>query len=867
MAKKEAVFSLKVDTGNSVKDVQNFDKAVNSLNKDLNSASKTAQSSAGLDAFSAKLDELDAKLASGTLTFREQTKVMKDYQTVASQAGAESPIGDRAIRSAAALKDELGDLQGRVKLLSSDYVKLDTAVAGIETGAAAYQGFISVTALLGTENEQLVQTMVQLQAVQGAVNSLQTVAKNLNRDELLGIQLKTAATKVYNMVVGESTGAMKGLRVAIAASGVGLLVIGIAALIQNFDKLKAMMSGTTAGQEALNATMEDYKSGATDAVKKTQEVKVSFDLARKGVISKEQALKTYNDALGDSFGKATNLNEAEALYNSKTDAYIKATSLRAQANAMLALAAEEQVKSLMASMEDQRTTSESIASSIGDGFAAIVDYSTAGITDLSSDMDKAQGKQYKAAQARQKKASEDKAKSIEKEAEQLLKQAANVEKANGITSEADQKLAADRKARADKSAADRKKRIEDELKAEQDRLKNILELRNQLILEIETAETAYFDSLLTQQQREEQAVTDKYYNLIEQAKQNNLDTTTLVLAQESELAAIRQKADEDRLAKLAETEQKKLSLLRAYQAIVLDEYQNELIAFEDQQTAQKKSLEEALSSNVITQDQYNAAIIKMAEQKAKKEKEINDKKNKAIADDDKSSLKDKLANMEKVLGYAQQALDQLNAMNDLAKVVGENRINEIKEQSSQELANLDAKQAEELNKEGLTANQKKAIEEKFAMQKYQVQLKAFNEEEKIKKQQFERDKKLKIASIAINTAAAIMKGIAEFGPPPSPLGIAAIATAGVLGLTQAAAVAAQNYQGGSAPSLPSTGGGTSMTGASASSFTTGANTNTQQTDLTNLAGQSSNMTQVVVLESDITNTQNKVKNIETLSSF
>jgi hypothetical protein len=848
MAKKEAVFSLKVDTGNSVKDVQNFDKAVNSLNKDLNSASKTAQSSAGLDAFSAKLDELDAKLASGTLTFREQTKVMKDYQTVASQAGAESPIGDRAIRSAAALKDELGDLQGRVKLLSSDYVKLDTAVAGIETGAAAYQGFISVTALLGTENEQLVQTMVQLQAVQGAVNSLQTVAKNLNRDELLGIQLKTAATKVYNMVVGESTGAMKGFRVALAASGVGLLVIGIAALIQNFDKLKGMFGGVSKEQEVLNSTMDDYKSAAVDATAKTQEVKVSFDLARKGVISKEEALKTYNDTLGATFGEASNLNEAERMFVSKTDAYIQSTALRAQADTILKMAAEQKVKSMLAYEDAQKNAIK--AAKDQENFV------TGLVGNMTPKLQKAAGDQSKI-----------EAKKLEDLSAKLLTQANMIENNNGIISEKEKALNDSNKARADKSAADRKKRIEDELKSEQDRLKNISELRNQLILEIETAETAYFDSLLTQQQREEQAVTDKYYNLIEQATKNNLDTTTLVLAQESELAAIRQKADEDRLAKLAETEQKKLSLLRAYQAIVLDEYQNELIAFEDQQTAQKKSLEEALSSNVITQDQYNAAIIKMAEQKAKKEKEINDKKNKAIADDDKSSTKDKLANMEKVLGYAQQALDQLNAMNDLAKVVGENRINEIKEQSSQELANLDAKQAEELNKEGLTANQKKAIEEKFAMQKYQVQLKAFNEEEKIKKQQFERDKKLKIASIAINTAAAIMKGIAEFGPPPSPLGIAAIATAGVLGLTQAAAVAAQNYQGGSAPSLPSTGGGTSMAGASASSFTTGANTNTQQTDLTNLAGQSSNMTQVVVLESDITNTQNKVKNIETLSSF
>lgn len=48
-----------------------------------------------------------------------------------------------------------------------------------------------------------------------------------------------------------------------------------------------------------------------------------------------------------------------------------------------------------------------------------------------------------------------------------------------------------------------------------------------------------------------------------------------------------------------------------------------------------------------------------------------------------------------------------------------------------------------------------------------------------------------LASIGINTAQAVTKAIADFGPPPSPLGIAGIVTASALGLAQAAAVAAQ----------------------------------------------------------------------------
>jgi hypothetical protein len=170
----------------------------------------------------------------------------------------------------------------------------------------------------------------------------------------------------------------------------------------------------------------------------------------------------------------------------------------------------------------------------------------------------------------------------------------------------------------------------------------------------------------------------------------------------------------------------------------------------------------------------------------------------------------------------------------------------------------------------LTADQKAEIEKKFAEQKYQIQLNAYNEEEKIKKAQFNRDKAIKLAQIAIDTASAIVKGIAQFGPPPSPAGIAAIASASLIGITQALAVMNQKYQAGSAPTPPQlgTGGGGGTAGAGASSFT--ANTNAQTTDLAQLTqGQQAQVptAKVVVLESDITGTQNKVQLQEAKSSF
>jgi hypothetical protein len=103
--------------------------------------------------------------------------------------------------------------------------------------------------------------------------------------------------------------------------------------------------------------------------------------------------------------------------------------------------------------------------------------------------------------------------------------------------------------------------------------------------------------------------------------------------------------------------------------------------------------------------------------------------------------------------------------------------------------------------------------------------------------------------------------------PAQPFIAAGLAVAA--GVANIAKIASQKFEGGGAPSASSdTGSIPSLTGASASSFT--ANTNTQTTDLTTLgqgSQQGTSMSQVVVLESDITGTQNKVRLQEAKTSF
>lgn len=142
------------------------------------------------------------------------------------------------------------------------------------------------------------------------------------------------------------------------------------------------------------------------------------------------------------------------------------------------------------------------------------------------------------------------------------------------------------------------------------------------------------------------------------------------------------------------------------------------------------------------------------------------------------------------------------------------------------------------------------------------------------KKAFNRNKALSITQAAINTASAITKGIAQFGPPPSPAGIAAIVAASTVGLAQIAAISSKKFSpegGDSSVSTSVSGGGGAGSSASGGANLGGATPNQQSTLLQNANINSSalnqNFVKAVVVETDITDAQNRIQGIQNKSKF
>jgi hypothetical protein len=876
MAEKEAIFNLKVNTGNSVNDVKKFDKAVKDVDKSLNKTQKTAKDTKGTDHFAKKLQEMNALLKSGTLTFQQQTKMIKDYQGLALQAGATSPVGKQAIQQAAQLRDTLTDLDNRVKLLSSDYVHLETSMQAISTGAQIFQGMASVTALVGSENEDLMKVMVKLQAVMGVTNSINAVANALNKDSLLGIRLRIIATKLLNWIKGTeakttkavvsantldtvstnvltaskktlgkaslfTANSMKILKAAIVSTGIGALIVGLGMLVEK------LMSATDETEELAKAQE-----------KLNKQAKIEEGAFQRTVTNDQSLIE--NDKRKLALLKARGASEKE-IFDVKVDVINGEIELLKKIDDL-------RTKQYLNYTKQNNTTAEEADRLLQISLKAGQD-----VYNKEAELDILRAEKSRKANEEGEKARAE----FRKEREKKEKQARDKFLNNRLLL---LKSNLQREIKAEKDIEKIRLEMLKNTNLEHDELKQIelekeikaIELKKKFENEKQTiVDNAIKDDIkkLDERFKKGRLRESTYLRKVKELRESGLENMT---DEEKALMEFKQKklhADllqneiifgEKEIQERARREKEKQELFDKTRAVVMDDFEQQRVDLKKSIDEQLKILEEGNKEGVLLEGEYNATREKLAKELADKEKQIAKDKADFIKEQNGKIFEDSVENVTRMLEQAQMGIDQLNALNELANVIGENKLAKIEEDSQAELDILTKKQQQELSNQSLTDEQKKSLEEKFAKQKHQIELKEFNESEKIKKAQFQREKALKVSQIAIETSLAVLKSIANNGGMPLglPFGIAS----GVLGATQIATVLAQKYQGGTAPTLASAsgGGGGGTAGAGASSFT--ANTNAQQTNLGDILGGQDSGTpvpsQVYVVESDITNTQDKV---------
>lgn len=158
-----------------------------------------------------------------------------------------------AARRVAELKDSISEARETADLFDpgKKFQVFAGALNAVAGGFAAVQG---AQALFGSESEELAKTLQKVQGALALTQGLNTITDSAKDFQRLGAVIKTQVVTAFSTLKG-----------AIAATGIGLLVIGITTLIAKFDDLKrsggllgAVVNGLADAYDFVTRKIQDF---------------------------------------------------------------------------------------------------------------------------------------------------------------------------------------------------------------------------------------------------------------------------------------------------------------------------------------------------------------------------------------------------------------------------------------------------------------------------------------------------------------------------------------------------------------------------------------------------------------------------------
>ena len=410
------------------------------------------------------------------------------------------------------LNDQLAQTNREVKNLELGFEALDNEQVASEIGsvAGAVGDVTSAMILLGGESETLQQVAANVQMAMGVsmafkgaiegVSSAQKLWTNLAKQNIVVMKLQTIAQKVLNAVT-------KAFPIFLIITGITALVGAIIWMTQNIDKVKAKLVEWKDNLmwllppiwliiKAYELLFGEIRSEIVETNKARQK-------AQKAITKDhQQRLKQIKDEM----------NAEEEAFNGRQDRFdLDIARMEAEGKNSNAL---KQAK-IQDQLDHEKFVLESINKQIDSWrtyYEELFVLSGKSREDFIAQM-RGQGIDLEA---------------LQQEALDLVEQ------------QNDKIFAAETKLIAFKTDL-RKQASKEEIEAAEETVDRLVEIRNDFLLRLEAAENEYLDSQLTAQQREENAVRDKYFTLLEEARQFGEDTQLLEEAQQQALFDIREK--------------------------------------------------------------------------------------------------------------------------------------------------------------------------------------------------------------------------------------------------------------------------------------------------------------------------------------
>ena len=270
---------------------ENKEKYSIDFNTNADAAAKDVQ---GLRA---SIDQTTEATKKNTAAGDAQEQQYKNFKTQLREANQElqksiqiygetSQQAVKAAKGVADLKDQMGFAKDLADTFNPDQ-KFKALGAATQVAGTGLQGVTAGMALFGGESEDTQKQLLKVQAAMAfsdAISNLSNVAdqwailKTAISSSTIIQKANTAATGaaaiVQNLFTGSvttTTTGFKALKFAIAATGIGLLVVGLVAVVQNFEKISKWTTNLVPGLADVGNAIGNIVQAVTDFVGVTSE--------------------------------------------------------------------------------------------------------------------------------------------------------------------------------------------------------------------------------------------------------------------------------------------------------------------------------------------------------------------------------------------------------------------------------------------------------------------------------------------------------------------------------------------------------------------------------------------------------------------
>ena len=539
---------------------------------------------------------IEIEIQDNSKTLKQQYKeAVLEVQKLADAFGATSIEVQNASKRAAELKDQIEDVNDAIQAQKGEgaFIALGKSISTVASGFSAVEGAMG---LVGAESEDVQKAMLRVQSAMALAQGLEGLEDAGRAFKQLGAVVKstTVYTTLYNFVMGVSnketatnvavteadttakvglssatagvagvtgtaTTSMKLFRLAIIATGIGVFIVLLGALIANFDyvtkavrkvsdyiiKAYDYFDNLGTAIKVLIGIFFPFIGVVYGAIKALEyfniiDTKNERDMSARHVANmkrvdkelakREQAKKARKKAYDEETGNIDRQIKLLEAQGKSTEALEKLQLKRSLANQ------RELIKEARLNLQILRATNvggvndemiEETKTAIAEMKQAILNTETA----------------IQIARIESGKKEVDETKKTEEEKQVLIFD----------TYELQQKILAEMNAKELKA-------LDDAEKAEKIANQNKLKLEEDYLNEIEALQEQNFQFGLTEQQREIQSVNDKYFTLEELAKDNAEELAIIEQAKTNELGVINKKYTDEEIARQNTLKQTKLQL-------------------------------------------------------------------------------------------------------------------------------------------------------------------------------------------------------------------------------------------------------------------------------------------------------------------